>query len=110
FGFDFLPILEGIVILAAGIKGAMAAYGAPASAATAWFIASGVALYAAGLAAFRNSLKSGPVAFRLAFAVLSLPTAFVGLAVSPGAQLAVGLALAVAMTLVERRAAVAAPA
>ncbi len=103
FGFDFLPLLEGIVVFAAGVKGAMAGYGRPASTATAWFIAAGVAAYAAGLAAFRNTLRTGPVASRLVFAVLALPTAFVGLAASPEAQLAVVLTLAAATILAERR-------
>ena len=103
FGFDFLPLLEGIIVFAAGVKLAMSSYGAPASAATAWFIGAGVAAYAAGLAAFRKTLRTGPVGYRLAFASLALLTAFVGLGVSPEAQLAVVLALAVGMLLIERR-------
>jgi hypothetical protein len=90
-------------VFAAGVKGAMAGYGRPASTATAWFIAAGVAAYAAGLAAFRNTFRTGPVAYRLAFAVLAVPTAFVGLAISPEAQLAVVLALAVGTIVVKRR-------
>jgi low temperature requirement protein LtrA len=105
FGFDFLPLLEGIVVFAAGVKLAMANHGVPASAPTAWFIAAGVATYALGLCAFRKTLRTGPVAYRLGFAVLALLTAFLGMAVSPEAQLAAVLALALGMLVLERRAA-----
>jgi low temperature requirement protein LtrA len=103
FGFGFGPILFGIVLLAAGMQAALTGYGVPASPAAAWFTASGVALYTAGLCYFRFVLGTGPISVRAVLAALMLPTAFVGLAVSPEAQLATMLALAVAAILVERR-------
>ncbi len=89
FGYAFLPVLGGIIVFAAGIKNAIEHYGEPLTASTAWFLAGGVACYVAGLALFRRLLEIGPVAPRLAIAVAVLPTAVVGLAVSPEAQLGV---------------------
>jgi low temperature requirement protein LtrA len=103
FGFAFVPILFGIVLLAAGVKEAIVHYGEPASTATAWFMASGVALYVAGLCQFRVVLRTGPIKVRLALAVLALGTALVGLTASPEAQLATLLVIAVAAIVVERR-------
>jgi low temperature requirement protein LtrA len=103
FGYAFLPVLAGIVVLAAGMKGALAHHAEPASAATAWFIATGVASYVAGLALFRWMLRTGPVAVRVAIAVLALPTALIGTAVAPEAQLAAVAALVVAGIVVERK-------
>ena len=66
-------------------------------------MASGVSAYVAGLCYFRRVLRIGPIGVRAALAVLVLASAFVGLAVSPEAQLASMLALAVAAIVVERR-------
>lgn len=60
FGYAFLPILGGIVVLAAGIKLAIVHYGEPVTAPTAWFLAAGVATYVLGLVAFRRVLGLGP--------------------------------------------------
>jgi low temperature requirement protein LtrA len=103
FGFAFVPILFGIVLLAAAVKEAIVHYGEPASTATAWFMASGVALYVVGLCQFRVVLRTGRVGIRLALAAAALATAFVGLGVSAEAQLATLLALAVVAIVVERR-------
>ena len=103
FGYAFLPILEGIVVLAAGVKGATAHFGLPAAASTAWFMAAGVASYLAGLAWFRRILGIAPARVRLACAALALPTAFVGLAVSAQAQLGALAVVVVAGILLEPR-------
>jgi low temperature requirement protein LtrA len=95
FGYAFLPVLGGIIVFAAGIKDAIERYGEPLPGSTAWFLAGGVACYVAGLALFRYLLGIGPVAPRLAIAVAALPTAAVGLAVSPEAQLGVLAAVVV---------------
>ncbi|HEU5197344.1 MAG TPA: low temperature requirement protein A [Methylomirabilota bacterium] len=87
FGYAFLPILGGIIVLAAGVKGAIGHYGEPVAASTAWFLAGGVATYVAGLALFRWILGIGPTAARLAIAVLALPSSILGMAVSADAQL-----------------------
>jgi len=103
FGYAFLPVLGGIVALAAGVKLAIVDYGEPATAATAWFLAAGVAVYVAGLVLFRLVLRAGPVATRLAIGVVALATVFVGLAVSAEAQIAVLAALVTVGILIEPR-------
>jgi len=92
FGYIFLPILGGIVVVAAGMKLAVVGYDEPAAISTALFLASGVAAYALGLALFRWYLHSGPLPVRLTIAVLALPTALIGIAITPLAQV---MALAV---------------
>ncbi len=101
FGYAFLLVLGGIIVFAAGVKNAIAQYGEPLTASTAWFLAAGVAAYVAGLALFRRLLGIGPVAARLAIAVAVLPTAAVGLALSPEAQLGVLAAVVVAGVVAE---------
>ena len=86
FGYIFLPILGGIVVVAAGMKLAVVGYDEPAAISTALFLASGVAAYAIGLVLFRWYLHSGPLPVRLAIAVLALPTALIGIAITPLAQ------------------------
>ena len=103
FGYAFLPLLGGIIVLAAGIKGATAHHGEHATAASAWFLAAGVAVYVAGLALFRRVLACGPVRVRLAIAALALPTAFLGLTVSPEAQIAALAAIVAAGVIAESR-------
>jgi low temperature requirement protein LtrA len=89
FGYTFFAVLGAIIVLAAGVKDAIAHYDEAASTATAWFLAGGVAAYVGGLVIFRWLLGTGRPMLRLVVAVLALPTAAVGLAVSPEAQLAV---------------------
>ena len=88
FGYTFLLILGGIVLAAAGMKLAVVRYQEPATLATALFLAAGVSVYLLGLAVFRWLVRGGSVAVRLLLAALVLPTTFIGLAVSPFAQLA----------------------
>jgi low temperature requirement protein LtrA len=87
FGFIFLPLLGGIVVVAAGMKLAVVAYNEPATLPTALFLASGVSAYALGLVLFRWFLHSGPLGVRFTIAVLVLPTALIGMAITPLAQL-----------------------
>ena len=54
FGYIFLPILGGIVVVAAGMKLAVVGYDEPATLATALLLASGVAAYAFGLVLFQK--------------------------------------------------------
>jgi low temperature requirement protein LtrA len=101
FGYGFLPILGGIVLVAAGIKLAVLQYEQPAALSTALLLAFGLALYLAGLALFRWLLHSGSIAVRFMLAVLALPTAFIGLGISPLAQLAALALILVAGTIAE---------
>jgi low temperature requirement protein LtrA len=96
FGYAFLPVLGGIVVFAAGVKNAVGHHGEPLTASTAWFLAAGVAGYLAGLAWFRRCLGIRPIGPRLAIALVVLPTAVLGLTVSPEAQLGVLAAIVVA--------------
>jgi low temperature requirement protein LtrA len=111
FGYAFLPLLGGVIVVAAGVKQAVLVYGRPAHAATAWFLGAGVAVYLASLAAIRVVLRTGPPTTRLVVAGASLLTVLVGLHVSPEAQIAVLTAVVVAGIVAEadraRRAAVA---
>jgi len=101
FGYAFLPVLGGIIVFAAGVKGAVGRYGEPLAVPAAWFLAAGVAVYVIGLAWFRWLLGSGPIGVRLLTAGVVLPTAFVGLAFSAEAQLGVLAAIVVAGILAE---------
>ena len=87
FGYIFLPLLGGIVVVAAGMKLAVVAYDQPATVSTALFLATGVAAYAIGLVLFRWLLHSGPLGVRLAIAVLALPAALIGMSITPLAEI-----------------------
>ena len=95
FGYVFLPILGGIVVIAAGLKLALVHYNQPATGSTAFLLAGGVALYIAGLVLFRWFLHIGRLLIRLILALLTLLTAIVGLRVSGVAQIALLLAIVV---------------
>jgi hypothetical protein len=69
------------------MKLAVVRYDEPATLATALFLAGGVAAYAIGLALFRWVLHSGPVRMRILIAVLALPTLWLGVAITPVAQI-----------------------
>jgi low temperature requirement protein LtrA len=96
FGYIFLPLLGGIVLVAAGMKLGVVGYDEPATVATASFLAGGVGIYAIGLVLFRWLFHSGPISVRLAIAALVLPTALIGIAVTPLAQLAMVVAILIA--------------
>lgn len=101
FGYIFLAILGGIVVVAAGMKLAVVSYDEPATVSTALFLACGVAAYALGLVLFRWFLHSGPLAVRLAIAVLVLPTALIGIAITPLAQVSAVVAILVAAAILD---------
>jgi low temperature requirement protein LtrA len=101
FGYAFLPILSGIVMFAAGVKNAVVQSGEPLTASAAWLLAAGVGTYLVGLAWFRRLLGIGPIGARLAIAGAVLPSAMIGLAISPEAQLGVLATLVVGGVLAE---------
>jgi low temperature requirement protein LtrA len=107
FGYGFLVVLGGIVVLAAGIR--LAAYmpTAVAGTATAWFLAAGASVYCMGLALLRAILGSGNPVPRVALGAVVLASVALGLGVSALAQLA-GVAVIliggiVVSTMAERR-------
>jgi low temperature requirement protein LtrA len=100
FGYTFLPILGGVVLLATGVKLAVVRYNEPATLATALFIAGGVAVYTLGLAIFRR-LVGEPITMRLVLSALALPTAILGLAISPLLQLSTLVLLLIAAAVMD---------
>jgi low temperature requirement protein LtrA len=104
FFYCNIPLLLGLVAMAAGVEAAIERSGritaGPAGAAVA--LAAGAAAFLAGDAAIRRLLKIGPVRLRAAAAVLALATAFIGAFVALEVQVAV-LALLLAGTLVLER-------
>jgi low temperature requirement protein LtrA len=100
FGYTFLPILLGIVLVATGVKLAVIRYNQPATLAAALFLAAGVATYTLGLAIFRR-LVGEPITMRLVLAALALPTAIIGLAVSSVLQLSALVVLLIAAAVLD---------
>ena len=104
--YPHIPILLGVVALAAGVKLTIGHAAQPHPAAQALAIGAGAALFLAGHAAFRLALHLGTPWPRLAAAVFALATAALGATVSIEAQLVVLLAgLVVMLSLEGRRAA-----
>jgi low temperature requirement protein LtrA len=101
FGYAFVPILGGIVLLAAGIKLAVVRYNEPETVSAAVFLAAGVATYLAGLALFRWLIHARSVAGTLLMGFLAIMTAFVGLRTTPVAQLAVLVVVLIAGNVAE---------
>jgi len=100
--YAHIPILLGVVTLAAG---ASLTIGNPARPHPGWAalaVAAGAALFLAGSAWFRWALRIGPIALRLAGAAFALATAAIGATVNAEVQLAVLLAGIVAMLVAER--------
>jgi low temperature requirement protein LtrA len=103
FGYVFLPILIGIVLVATGMKLAVVGYNQAATVATAVFLAGGVAAYAIGLALFRRLLHSGPIGVRLLIAVLALPTTLLGVTIAPVAQISTLVVILIGGALLDAR-------
>ena len=101
FGYTFMPILGGIVLIAAGMKLAVVHYAEPASLPTALFLAAGASLYLLGLVAFRWFVHSGRLTIRVLIAVVVLATSLVGIVLSSIAQLAVLVLVLIGGTMVD---------
>ena len=99
FGFAFVPILLGIVLVAAGLEEALAHPWAPVPWPGPGLLAGGVALYLTGEATFRRVLGIRPVLTRVAAAGVAALTAALG-AVVPAAALVALLAVVVGALLV----------
>jgi len=108
--YAHVPILLGVVTLAAGAFLTIGDAGRAQPGGEAVAVAGGAALFLAGTAWNRRALRIGPVALRLAGAAFVLATAALGATVSADAQLAVLLAGLVAMLAAERRANLRSPA
>jgi low temperature requirement protein LtrA len=100
--YAHIPILLGVVTLAAGTALTIGDPTKPQPAGQALAVAGGAALFLAGSAWFRRALRIGPVALRLAGTGFALATAALGTLVSVEVQGAVLLAGIVAMLAAER--------
>ena len=93
FGYWHLPMLLGIIAIAAVAREATAHPFSSLTWARAAILAGGVAAYLAGDVAFRWTLRIGSVRWRAPAALLSLAAIPVGVALSPFAETAVLVAL-----------------
>jgi len=105
FFYGNIPLLLGLVAMAAGVRQAIAhsgrlVAGPPAAAVV---LAAGAALFLAGDIAMRRLLRLGPVRLRAAAAVLALATTPIGALVALEAQLIVITVVLVAALWLERR-------
>ena len=104
-----MPVLLGLVAMAAGVQEAIARAGGPRGwrlasgrLADAAVLAAGAALFLAGDVAIRRVLRTGPVALRLAGAVAALATTAVGATAGLDAQLALLAAVLAVMLAAEQ--------
>jgi low temperature requirement protein LtrA len=100
--FAHIPMLLGVVVLAAGVSLTIGHPAQPHPVGQAIALSGGVALFLAGDAWFRAVLRIGTPWPRLVTAVLALAAAALGATVAVEAQLAVLLAVLVAMLAGER--------
>jgi low temperature requirement protein LtrA len=101
--YPHIPILLGVVSLAAGVKLTIGHAAQPHPAGQALAIGGGAALFLAGHAAFRRALRLGPAWPRLVAALFALATAALGVTVAVEAQLIVLLAGLAGLLAAERR-------
>jgi low temperature requirement protein LtrA len=102
FGYWHLPMLLGIIAIAAVEREATAHPFSSLTWARAAILAGGVSAYLAGDVAFRRELVIGTVRWRLVGAVLALATVPAGAASSPFLETAVLVALLIAVIALER--------
>ena len=101
YWYAHLVLICGVVLVAAGMKKALATAGAGYHAA--WFLCAGIATYLAGDVLFRRVLGLRPLAWRAIASVLALPIGFLGSSVGALAEL-VALAAFLAVLLAAERA------
>jgi low temperature requirement protein LtrA len=102
FFYAYIPILLGILALAAGVKRAIGQAAATLPYPACLALGGGVALYLVGDAAFRQVLRIGGQRSRILAAAASLAVSAVGVTISVAAEIAL-LALIVAAALAVRR-------
>jgi low temperature requirement protein LtrA len=107
--YAYIPMLLGIVALAAGVKQVIGQAG-PARYPACLALAGGVALYLAGDVAFRHALRIGTQRYRAAAAVAALAAAAVGVTLSVAGQIALLTLIVAAALVVERQRDLVAPA
>jgi len=105
FFYAYIPLLLGIVAVAAGVKRAIGHAGSTLPYPACLALAGGVALYLAGDVAFRHALRIGGQRYRAAAAVAALAVSGVGVWLSVAAEIALLAVIVVAALVLERRAA-----
>lgn len=105
FFYAYIPLLLGIVAVAAGVKRAIGHAGSTLPYPACLALAGGVALYLAGDMAFRHALRIGVQRYRAAAAVAALAVSGVGVWLSVAAEIALLAVIVVAALVLERRAA-----
>jgi low temperature requirement protein LtrA len=103
--FAYIPMLLGIVTLAAGLKRAIVHAGATLPYPACLALAGGVSLYLAGNVAFRHSLRIGTQRYRAAAAAAALAASAVGVAVSVAGEIVLLTVIVAAALVAEQRAA-----
>ncbi|GAB3807388.1 low temperature requirement protein A [Humibacter antri] len=103
---EHLVMIVGLIYLASGLHGALEDAFAVAQPAYVWLISAGVAVYVLGEAAYRRTLRLGPIGWRVAGAAAVLASAVVGYVAPVVVLLVVVLAIVVLMLVAERAAAV----
>jgi low temperature requirement protein LtrA len=101
--FCYVPMLLGIVALAAGVKLSIGHVTERLELAPALTLAAGVALYLAGEAAFRRTLGIRPVAVRAVAAVAALATVALGVTTTAAVQLVALVAILLGMLIPDTR-------
>ena len=86
--YAYIPILLGIVTVAAGLRLAIGHAGSTLPYPACLALAGGVALYLAGDVAYRHALRIGPPRYRAAAAALALAASVVGVTWSVAAEIA----------------------
>jgi low temperature requirement protein LtrA len=96
--YAYIPLLLGIVTVAAGLRQAIGHAGSTLPYPACLALAGGVALYLAGDAAFRHALRIGPLRYRAGAAAAALVASAVGVTLSVAVEIAL-LAVIVAAAL-----------
>ena len=102
FGYAHLVLLFGVVTLAAGMKKAVGHAFDHATAAGAWYLAAGVALFLLGDVFYRAVLGIGRNTYRLTAAALALATVPLGLTLPAVVQLTALVVILAAALIAER--------
>jgi low temperature requirement protein LtrA len=101
--YAYIPMLLGVVAMAAGVKRAIGQAGTTLPAGPSLALAGGVALFLAGNVVFRRALRTGPVAIRTAAALAALATTAVGVTVAVEAEMALLAGIVVLALVAETR-------
>jgi low temperature requirement protein LtrA len=103
FFFAFIPMLLGVVTIAAGVKKSIGDVAEGLDSATALALGGGVAMYLAGDVAFRRVLGIRPIAYRAVAGTAALATVVLGVAYAAAGQLVALVMILAVMLAAEAR-------